>query len=354
MQTTDVALLIALISLLTLIWGVVTFLFRRGRRRCGAKVAGLSTLALVVTAYMLGVADDREAIAAGFASGAERREAKDFGIDDPAVWRAESDALREQAAIKAAAVAKAARPPEPGRCEVLLVEDISAGDQLRMTLFVASDTAVGKDGVATAKLVAKEALGATGWDYAKVFLVPSDAMRDGEAPDGGHATVVLGHAPRPQRIPFMNAPWDVRYADAPSGAGTVPTTEPLPSRDVEALDVSERGDCALATVREAVLGGLNVPEQTPYEAQERYKGFHCLSGWDGAHPGLKRAVKAALRDPDSFEHAETRVTPADVNGRHRITMTYRARNGFGGMNVTTAHGTYGTRDCQDVEVTALQ
>ena len=88
--------------------------------------------------------------------------------------------------------------------------------------------------------------------------------------------------------------------------------------------------------------------ETVRKKEERRKGFHCLSGWDGSHRAFKAAVKRHLRDPDSFEHIETRVTPADENGEHRIWMTYRARNGFGGMNVAVATGTYLRHNCNHV------
>lgn len=80
-------------------------------------------------------------------------------------------------------------------------------------------------------------------------------------------------------------------------------------------------------------------------AEDRSKGFHCLSGWDGSHRGFVDAVKRQLRDPESFEHDETRVTPV-VDGQHTILMTFRSRNGFGGMNVGTAIGTYSNATCQ--------
>ncbi len=70
-------------------------------------------------------------------------------------------------------------------------------------------------------------------------------------------------------------------------------------------------------------------------AEEKRKGFHCLSAWDGSNRSLVEQVKEGLRDPDSFEHDETRITP-EKNGKHNVIMKYRARNGFGGMNVATA------------------
>ena len=80
------------------------------------------------------------------------------------------------------------------------------------------------------------------------------------------------------------------------------------------------------------------------EAENRRKGFHCLSAWDGSHPEFKRAVKEMMRNPKSFEHVETRVTPVS-DGRHTIMMTYRSENGFGGMTVGEALGSYSNVDC---------
>jgi hypothetical protein len=79
--------------------------------------------------------------------------------------------------------------------------------------------------------------------------------------------------------------------------------------------------------------------------EDQRRGFHCLSGWDGSNASLVQQVKDQLREPDSFEHIETRITP-EVDGRHNITMEYRARNGFGGMNVATAVGTVDHRTCE--------
>lgn len=81
------------------------------------------------------------------------------------------------------------------------------------------------------------------------------------------------------------------------------------------------------------------------EEEGRRRGLHCLSPWDGSNPSLVQQVKYQLRDPDSFEHIDTRITP-EVNGKHTIMMQYRARNGFGGMNVATAFGTVDHLTCQ--------
>lgn len=91
------------------------------------------------------------------------------------------------------------------------------------------------------------------------------------------------------------------------------------------------------------------PEQLEAEAkqaeQNREQGYHCLSGWDGSLPGLKEAVKAQLRDPDSFEHIETIIAPKGSDDRHEVMMKYRARNGFGGMTVEYAKASASNFDC---------
>lgn len=66
-------------------------------------------------------------------------------------------------------------------------------------------------------------------------------------------------------------------------------------------------------------------------AEKKKAGFHCLSAWDGSHARVVRDVKAQLRDPNSFEHVNTKITPADSLGNHVLYMSYRAKNGFGGM-----------------------
>jgi hypothetical protein len=81
------------------------------------------------------------------------------------------------------------------------------------------------------------------------------------------------------------------------------------------------------------------------EQEKRKAGFHCLSAWDGSHRELVNTLKDNLRDPDSFEHIETRITPVSDKGTHVLMMRYRARNGFGGMNVGALVATVNNSDC---------
>lgn len=101
----------------------------------------------------------------------------------------------------------------------------------------------------------------------------------------------------------------------------------------------------LAREREAKLAA-----ERAEEAEERRKGFHCLSGWDGSHAAFKRQVKSMMRNPSSFEHISTKVTPVNDAGTHTVIMEYRAENGFGGMTVGSALGEYSSTNCNDFTV----
>lgn len=77
---------------------------------------------------------------------------------------------------------------------------------------------------------------------------------------------------------------------------------------------------------------IRLAQEATEKAEEKRKGFHCLSAWDGAHTKLKDDVAARMRDPDSFEHVSTKITPVSAQGTHRLVMQFRAANGFGGIN----------------------
>ena len=47
-------------------------------------------------------------------------------------------------------------------------------------------------------------------------------------------------------------------------------------------------------------------------------------------------IKQSLREPDSFEHIRSSATTVDENGVQGILIEFRARNGFGGMNMSKA------------------
>ncbi len=60
------------------------------------------------------------------------------------------------------------------------------------------------------------------------------------------------------------------------------------------------------------------------------------SGWDGSVWQAERAIKARLRDPDSFKaQSWGRVVKTQNPPGYMVWCTFRARNGFGGYNLET-------------------
>ena len=99
--------------------------------------------------------------------------------------------------------------------------------------------------------------------------------------------------------------------------------------------------CVILAATIAGCGG-----ETPEERREQQRrGFHCLSTWDGSHRGVVKFVRDRVRDPSSFEHVETSITPVSDSGEHELLMRYRATNGFGGVSVGLATATIQNSNC---------
>ena len=88
------------------------------------------------------------------------------------------------------------------------------------------------------------------------------------------------------------------------------------------------------------------------EAEDRRKGFHCLSKWDGNHEGLEALVRDQLNDPGSKETYSTKIAPVNNLGKHGIIMDFGARNAFGGMVRSTAMGWINSETCE-AELTSI-
>ena len=72
------------------------------------------------------------------------------------------------------------------------------------------------------------------------------------------------------------------------------------------------------------------------EARER-KIESQFSPWDGAHRTVENAIEQRLKDPDSYEHIETRYR--DDGNTLFVVTRYRAKNSFGGYVVNRATAT---------------
>jgi hypothetical protein len=77
--------------------------------------------------------------------------------------------------------------------------------------------------------------------------------------------------------------------------------------------------------------------------------FKCLSVWDGSYSDLKRYTKKILKDPKSFEHDTTVITPI-VNDEQTVYMTYRAKNSFGGVVVDRIGAKIKNSDCSLIQI----
>ena len=85
-------------------------------------------------------------------------------------------------------------------------------------------------------------------------------------------------------------------------------------------------------------------ESTPVEPK-----FKCLSAWDGSYPDLKRHTKKNMKDPKSFDHRETRITPI-VNGYQNVFMEYAGRNSFGGIVIEFVGARIRNSDCKLISI----
>ena len=93
-------------------------------------------------------------------------------------------------------------------------------------------------------------------------------------------------------------------------------------------------------------------EEKTDRLEEREKGFHCLSAWDGNHDGFEDVVRQRLNDPDSMNTINTLVG-RNINGRHQITMNFTADNLLGGTERLTAKGYFDNATCDIAELTEI-
>ena len=112
----------------------------------------------------------------------------------------------------------------------------------------------------------------------------------------------------------------------------------------------------MAAVAAAVVLAASVTgclEETPQErqaraaekAEDRRKGHHCLSAWDGNHDGLEELIRAQLDDPGSMETTRT-LTGPNKDGKHEIRTFFTAKNVFGGRVRLIGVGEYRNDNCR--------
>jgi hypothetical protein len=119
------------------------------------------------------------------------------------------------------------------------------------------------------------------------------------------------------------------------------------ARDDAEATPAETAATADVTVAPPAAPPQPTPEEVAAKEKELLYGQHCLSLWDGSHPEFVNQVKRRLNDPDSFDHVETVTWPVRDDGRNSIMMTFRAKNGFGGVITSKAMGSINGLDCSD-------
>jgi hypothetical protein len=77
-------------------------------------------------------------------------------------------------------------------------------------------------------------------------------------------------------------------------------------------------------------------DEAAYQESVR-TGKVCEDGPNGLNTSFQMNVMRELKDPDSFEHLGTVLTPAK-NGEYDALMRFRSKNSFGGYVVGTAIG----------------
>ena len=107
----------------------------------------------------------------------------------------------------------------------------------------------------------------------------------------------------------------------------------------------ERTDETGATVAESTAMTVDDYPSAPSAAEEKRKGFHCLSMWDGNNRDMEALIKQQLSDPGSMEVIGTRIVPVNEWQKHVIHVDFTARNAFGGRVRSTAIGSVDHETC---------
>jgi hypothetical protein len=105
-----------------------------------------------------------------------------------------------------------------------------------------------------------------------------------------------------------------------------PTATPVKELTPEQKAAKAKAEKA-AEVQKQYDAAQKAKEKAKKERQDRIDA--AFSPWDGKCATLVEMVKDNMEDPGSFKHVETRYW--DQGNTIRIKMTFRGKNGFGGV-----------------------
>lgn len=147
------------------------------------------------------------------------------------------------------------------------------------------------------------------------------------------------------------------YPSSSIGNPEIEITPEMATRRQKQLDDMRRAQITYAEKRarddEAYAREQAIKEREQAIKELLASGWDCRSALDDSHPHLVRHIKSMLREPDSFEHISTRVWEAG-SGRHKVTMQYRTRNGFGGMSIGEVTAEYESENCGNIRVHSMR
>lgn len=119
--------------------------------------------------------------------------------------------------------------------------------------------------------------------------------------------------------------------------GTVAAVIALPIMGVSYCSYQAAEQTRLAEEQKAKDDAVQAErDEQSYKASVA-SGAVCVDGPDGLNTAFELNVKRRLKDPDSFEHMGTVITPSKKGGYDAL-MRFRSRNSFGGYAVGTAIG----------------
>jgi len=98
----------------------------------------------------------------------------------------------------------------------------------------------------------------------------------------------------------------------------------------ESAKISGKAIFFLIVIGMALIGYCTQSPEERAADREKKEIESKFDSWDGSHIKLVQYVKPRLRDPNSFGHVET--TYIDKGDKVFVTMQFRCKNGFGGVN----------------------
>ncbi|GAB4042568.1 hypothetical protein GCM10028810_01870 [Spirosoma litoris] len=104
------------------------------------------------------------------------------------------------------------------------------------------------------------------------------------------------------------------------------------------------GIIAILMIIVVIVIGVNSFLEAPKDKKQirREHVESLFSAYDGSHAQLEKAIKSEMKNPDSYEHVETRFR--DDSTTIYVITTFRGTNSFGGIVPQKAEATINAKD----------